>query len=398
VATDGSAVRAFGEMVDLLWKDGNTEGAIRLEELWNGFAAHHRFSLLCAYSMGNFVGTAHAGQFQAICHAHTHVLPTERYTGADEDARLREIAVLQQRARALESEVEHRRELDRRLRETLAGRMAAEEALRERERQLRSALAERERLLQSERAARAEAEAAREAAESANRVKGEFLAVMSHELRTPLNAITGYSDLLELGVHGALTPSQQEAVERIKRSGRHLLGLIDEVLTYTRVESGRTRYDIAEVPVDELLRGADALVLPQMMAKGLRYAGAPCGASLAVRADGERARQIVLNLLTNAAKFTPSGGSVEVACEADGAAVRIHVRDTGVGIPPDKLEAVFEPFVQVDSGLTRPQDGVGLGLAISRELARAMGGDLTAESTPGRGSVFTLTLPLAGGD
>jgi signal transduction histidine kinase len=380
-----TSVRAFGEMVDVLWKDGNTEGAIYLEELWNEFAREHELSLLCAYSMGNFVGTAQSARFQAVCDQHSRVLPAETFTEAGGDARLREIAVLQQRARALEAEVEHRKELEQRLREALAARGEAESALRESEGRLRGALAERDELLRCERAARADAEAA-------NRSKSEFLAIMSHELRTPLNAIAGYVDLLELEVHGPLSEQQRESVSRIERSGRHLLGLIDDVLNYARIESGKARYEITDVRVDEALRAAEALVLPRMQAKGIRYEYHGCDPGVRVRCDPGKLQQIVLNLLTNAGKFTDRGGVVGLECDTDGGEILVRVRDTGVGIPPEKLQAVFEPFVQVDSRLARSHEGVGLGLAISRDLARAMGGDLTVESTLGAGSAFTLKL------
>ncbi|HVE78606.1 MAG TPA: ATP-binding protein [Gemmatimonadaceae bacterium] len=370
--TGRAASYLYGEMVDLLWKDGNPQGAIRLEELWNELADTHRFSLLCAYAMGGFSQAGHADHFREICQRHGHVVPTENYTQADDAARLLEVSALQQRARALETEIARRTELERRLRD---------------------ALAEREALLARERVARAEAEAARVVAEEANRAKADFLAVMSHELRTPLNAIGGYAELLELGVHGPVAEPQRVALERIQRSQRHLSGLINEVLSYARVESGSVRYQIADVPMDEILRAADSLILPQVRAKGLDYACPGCPATLVARADRERVQQILVNLLTNAVKFTERGGRVRVECEAADGAVLVRVRDTGVGIPPEKLEAIFEPFVQIDSALTRTHDGIGLGLAISRNLARGMGGELVAESRVDEGSTFTLTLP-----
>jgi PAS domain S-box-containing protein len=267
---------------------------------------------------------------------------------------------------------------------------------------------EREQALAAERAARTEAEAARGAAEAANRAKSEFLAVMSHELRTPLNAIGGYAELMEMGIRGPVTEAQRDDLGRIQRSQRHLLGLVNEVLNYAKLETGSVRYDVAAVDVAEALAEAEGLVAPQARAKGLTFAAAACapgadGRPLTVRADAEKVRQVLVNLLSNAVKFTDPGGRIAVACdappggtpEAHRAHVRIAVRDSGIGIPADKLEAIFEPFVQVRSTLTRTAEGTGLGLAISRDLARGMGGDLTAESTPGVGSTFTLTLPAA---
>ena len=245
---------------------------------------------------------------------------------------------------------------------------------------------ERARLFAAERVAR-------EAAEAASRAKGEFLAVMSHELRTPLNAIDGYAELMELGVRGPVTDEQRVDLARIRKSQKHLLGLINGVLNYSRVEAGAVRYSVEDIPVDEALATCEALVAPQLRAKRLAYEYRECDATLAVRADGEKLQQIVLNLLTNAVKFTEPGGRVVLECRESGADVRINVSDTGRGIARDQFARVFEPFVQVDAQLTRTQEGVGLGLAISRDLARGMGGDITVESTLRAGSTFTLTLP-----
>jgi len=265
---------------------------------------------------------------------------------------------------------------------------------------LHQASEERECALECERVAReaaeqasAEAARARALAEQANRAKSEFLAVMSHELRTPLNAIGGYAELMELGIHGSVTPQQRESLERIQRSQRLLLGLINQVLNYARIETGNVRYALADVALDDVLRSVEGLIVPQLRAKGLRYAYEGCDASVAVHVDAEKLQQIVLNLLTNAVKFTERTGLVELQVEPAETVVRIHVTDTGVGIAAEKLDAIFEPFVQIDANYTRTRDGVGLGLAISRDLARGMKGELTAASTEGVGSVFTLTLP-----
>jgi signal transduction histidine kinase len=366
-------VRAYGEMVNLLWCDGNGSAALTLESFWNKLADTHQFSLLCGYGLDRFDDAADASIFSAICAEHTHVVPTERYVEREEGARLLEITLLQQRAQALESEVRRREVL---------------------EATLRTALSERELLLKNERLARSEAEQARRVAEQANRAKSEFLAIMSHELRTPLNAIAGYAELMELGVQGPVSEGQRECLDRIQRSQRHLLGLINQVLNYARLETGNVRYALNDVVLDAALRAADALVFPQMQARGLRYGYASCDPQLVVRADAEKLQQILLNLLTNATKFTDRGGEIKVDAEVAGDALRLHVRDTGVGIPADKIALIFDPFVQVDSHYTRTRDGVGLGLAISRDLARGMGGDLTVESNLGVGSTFTLTLPL----
>jgi len=149
------------------------------------------------------------------------------------------------------------------------------------------------------------------------------------------------------------------------------------------------------VRVAEALAAAEALIVPQVRSRGLAYSFGTCDPALAVRADREKLQQVLLNLLTNAIKFTNAGGEITVSCAKLGKRVAVSVADTGVGIPKDKLAAIFEPFVQVDSRLTRAQEGVGLGLAISRDLARGMGGELTAESVEGVGSTFTLTLPRA---
>jgi signal transduction histidine kinase len=238
-------------------------------------------------------------------------------------------------------------------------------------------------------------DAARAAAEQANRAKSDFLAMMSHELRTPLNAIGGYVDLLDLGIRGALNDEQRIDLARIQKSQRHLLSLINGLLTFARVERGSIEYRFGAVPLNELRATAESLVLPQATARGLTLTFEGCDETVCVRADREKLDQIVLNLLGNAIKFSERGGMITVRCVPDVETLAIIVEDTGCGIPSDRLAVIFEPFVQLDSRLTRQREGVGLGLAISRDLARGMGGDLTAESEVGVGSRFTLTLARA---
>jgi PAS domain S-box-containing protein len=247
---------------------------------------------------------------------------------------------------------------------------------------------------------RAELEA-RVAAERANRAKSDFLAVMSHELRTPLNAIGGHTQILEMGLHGPVTEGQREALERIGRAQRHLLGLINNVLNLTRIETGRVEYRIRPVLVSSVLGDLVSLVQPQFAAREIslvsRLPRDDGGAEVYVAADREKLIQILTNLLGNAAKFTPAHGEVEMRLTAGSQAneVMIVVRDSGAGIPADKLELIFEPFVQLERSLTMPTEGAGLGLAISRDLARGMGGDLRAESVGGQGATLILTLPRA---
>jgi len=230
-------------------------------------------------------------------------------------------------------------------------------------------------------------------AEAASRTKSEFLTSMSHELRTPLNAIGGYAELLSLGVHGPVTETQARDLERITASQRHLLSIINDILDYGRMEAGTAQYQIAAVPLSEAVDTVKGMVEPQAASRSLRLSALPCG-DLVVRADRLRLEQILLNLISNAVKFTEPGGRVTVACVQRNGSAFITVEDTGIGIPPEQAESIFEPFVQLGRSLTGGPQGTGLGLAISRDLARGMGGELAVESRVGVGSTFTLSLPL----
>ncbi len=244
------------------------------------------------------------------------------------------------------------------------------------------------------------AEEAREAAQTANHAKSEFLATMSHEIRTPINAVIGYTDLLAQGIPDPPTPRQKEFLQRIERSSKLLIALVNDVLDFARIESGELRVQRGIGSASDLVQTARASLDPVASQKGVRLS-ARCPADLAFHGDPRRVQQIVLNLLSNAVKFTPKGGSVEVVCEptdrgpadAAGEWLRVDVRDTGIGIAPEEIERIFEPFVQAETGFTREHGGVGLGLAISRRLAGMLGGDITVESTRGKGSCFTLWLP-----
>lgn len=241
-----------------------------------------------------------------------------------------------------------------------------------------------------------EADALRDSAEAANRAKSDFLGSMSHELRTPLNAIGGYTDLIDMGLRGPVTAEQRTDLTRIRRNQQHLLSLISDILNFVRTESGRMEYDFADVAVEPTVSHVVEMLEGAMEQRNIALERLPGDASTTVWADGNRLRQILLNLLTNAVKYCPSnGGTITLGTTMTRYDVLIQVSDNGPGIPPEKLEAIFEPFVQLATGLADRQGGVGLGLAISRDLARAMSGDLTVDSTVGIGSRFTLSMPRA---
>lgn len=247
---------------------------------------------------------------------------------------------------------------------------------------------------------------ARLEAEAASRAKSEFLAIMSHELRTPLNAVLGYSELLELGISGPLTDKMREQIGRIRMSAKHLLGLVNDILDLAKVEAGRLSVSSGPASASGTVEAAIALIQPQAAARGLELTVSPLAEPSPVYlGDDERVRQVIVNLLSNAVKFTPPGGKITVAValtsSPDSTArlqphrqyVSFRVADTGSGIAEDKLLSIFDPFVQVDSGHSRAREGSGLGLTISRRLARLMGGDLTLSTKVGEGSTFTLWLP-----
>jgi signal transduction histidine kinase len=219
---------------------------------------------------------------------------------------------------------------------------------------------------------------------------------MSHELRTPLQAALGFAQLVRSGVYGEVNEQQSEVLGRVERSQTHLSRLIDDILDFARLEAGRVRIEAKPVPVAEVIADLGPLVEAQAVKKNVELSLLPPPPGLIVMADRQRLQQILVNLVGNAIKFTPENGMIRVAAQKDTTAAHVFIQDTGKGIPADRLQSIFEPFVQVEDSLTRTASGAGLGLAISRDLARAMGGDLTVASELGKGSTFTIVLPLAG--
>jgi PAS domain S-box-containing protein len=329
---------------------------------------------------------------EAIGTLNYHFAGTHRFTDEERGfltALGQQAAQALHRASLFAAEAEARERAERASRDAARALEQAERAREEAERARKEAQA----LAASVEEANQELARAAAAAEAANKAKSEFLRVMSHELRTPLNAIAGYAELLEAGVHGPVTDSQQKALSRIRASQHHLLGIVDGVLTFQRIEAGRLEFTFEEVTTSDALAGLDELVAAAALAGDVALDIRTSECSTRVRVDREKVRQVVLNLLDNAVKFTPRGGRVRVWCEELPDAAVIHVQDTGVGIAGDRLDSIFRPFVQVDMGLTRQHGGTGLGLAIGRRFAEGMGGALSVSSEPGRGSTFRLRLP-----
>ena len=359
--TDGrSRVRAFGEMVALLWAEGHHDAAIRVEELWNDLQKAHAFSLFCAYPMNGFGGERFTKQHDGVCTVHSRVLPSESYADLNNyDDRLREIARLQQKALALEGEINDRKIAEEKLRLALVG----------------------------EQMARAEAE-------TANRMKDQFLATVSHELRTPLNAIIGWSHLLKSGKLDGNT--SRRALETIDRNARSQAQLIEDILDVSRMITGKLRLNKEVVDIASVINAAIDSVQLAIDSKNLNLNVTLDPAARHTVGDSSRLQQVVWNLLSNAIKFTPSGGSIEVKVQRANSNLQICVKDSGQGISPEFLPHIFEHFRQADGTTTRLHGGLGLGLAIVRQLVELHGGSVTADSPgEGLGCTFTIELPMA---
>lgn len=359
--TDGrSETRAFGEMVGLLWAEGNFAAALRLEELWNELQKVHSFSLYCAYPLSEFGSERFMEAHGDICGVHSRVIPAESYSDlANPDARLRAIALLQQKAVSLETEIRDRRLVEERMQLALVG----------------------------EQMARAEAE-------SANRMKDEFLATVSHELRTPLNAIIGWSHLLRTGKLDEVTTVR--AMETIERNAKAQAQLIEDILDVSRVITGKLHLHTEPVDIATVINAAIDSVQLAVDAKDLQLEITLDPSARHTFGDASRLQQVVWNLLSNAIKFTPTGGRIEVKVERSGRQLRLRICDTGCGIGTEFLPFIFDRFRQADGTTTRSHGGLGLGLAIVRHLVELHGGSITADSAGiDQGSTFTITLPLA---
>jgi signal transduction histidine kinase/ActR/RegA family two-component response regulator len=358
VARKGSGVRIFGEMVALLWASEKHEGAVRLEELWNDLQKTHSFSLFCAYPMNQY-GSARAKPFIDVCASHSRIIPAESYmTLNSHDDRLRAIIELQRQSRSLQAEVKERQEAEERLRLSLI----------------------------AEQTARAEAE-------SANRMKDEFLATVSHELRTPLNAIIGWSHMLLAGKLDE--PTAARALVIIDRNAKAQAQLIEDILDVSRVITGKLRLETVPIDVASVINAAIDSAQVAANSKGIQLEVTLDPSARHIVGDFGRLQQVVWNLLSNAIKFTPSGGRVEVRLARVDGSVEIRVSDTGQGINPLFLPFVFDRFRQADGSETRAHGGLGLGLAIVRHLVEQHGGSVRAESAGiGQGAAFSITLPL----
>lgn len=235
---------------------------------------------------------------------------------------------------------------------------------------------------------------AKELAEGANRAKTDFLAMMSHELRTPLAAIMGYCEILSMGAHGPINTEMEQDLGRVLRASNHLLALINGILDFTKLEGGKLRMRSTTCYLKPLIEASFDIVKPLIEEKGHQYTfnSATCE-DIRVRADAERVQQILVNLFSNATKFTPRNGKINVACRAQEKQILIDIEDNGIGMAPSGVSTIFDPFIQLDNGISRAQGGTGLGLTISQQLAKGMGGDIRVKSLIGEGSTFTLALP-----
>jgi signal transduction histidine kinase/ActR/RegA family two-component response regulator len=372
-------VRIYGEMVALLWADKKFDAAIRLEQLWNELATIHNFSLCCSYPIQEFDPDV-LQPLRAVCATHSVVVPAESYAAANNaHDRLAVITALQQKARALEHEIADRKKTEQQLRES-------ESQYRQLKNQLQKQLEEREELLQREQIARLEAQ-------SANRMKDEFLATVSHELRTPLTTLFGWTRLLRTA--DLDKQSIGRALEAIERSVQAQKQIVEDLLDVTKIVAGKLRLKKISVELESVIHHAVDDVRSFAEAKKISFRIHLDSQVPPIEADPKRLHQIILNLLSNAIKFTQDNGSIEITVALVNSNVEIAVADQGEGITAEFLPFVFDRFSQADSTTTRKHGGLGLGLAIVRHLVELHSGTVRAESPgPNQGSIFTVSLPV----
>ena len=375
----GKRVRVYGEMVALLWSDSKFDTAIRLEQLWNELAKTHQFTLCCAYPIGEFDSTADR-TLADVCEHHSVVVPAESYAQATTvQARLAVITGLQQKAKALEREIAERKQTEIRLR-------ASEKRHKHLKNQLQHQLKKRNELLEREQAARLEAQ-------TANRMKDEFLANVSHELRTPLTSLFGWARLLRSANLDSKGISR--ALECIERSVQTQRQLVEDLLDVSRIVAGKLQLNMTTVAVESLIETSLEIFSPPAVLKNISIEIYIESDVPQIQGDPIRLQQIISNLLSNAIKFTPEGGKIGIHLRQVQEKISISVEDTGEGIVPEFLPFVFDRFRQADSTTTRKHGGLGLGLTIARHLVTLHGGTIHAESEgKGKGSTFSLLLPI----
>jgi signal transduction histidine kinase len=342
-------VRAYGEMVDVLWREGQPQAALRLEQFWNDFVAQSPLTLLCAYLMGNFYKEAHGEDLMQVCGTHDHVVPAETFSERDDpETRGRAISLLQQRAMALETELRERKRLQEELRR------------------------------------------ANEQAEAASKAKDEFLAMLGHELRNPLAPILTAVQLMKLRGDGRITKEQ----EIVERQTQHLIRLVDDLLDIARITRGKVELRKRQVDLRDVIAKATEIASPLLEQKRHHFTVSVPPRGLRVLGDEDRLSQVVANLLTNAARYTETGGHIAVNARRTATEVVIEVRDDGIGIEPDLLPRIFDLFVQGRQSVDRASGGLGIGLALVRNLVILHGGAVAARSEgPGAGSTFSVRLP-----
>ncbi len=351
-----AVVHAYGEIVELLWRDGKPQAVLRLEELWNDLGRQHRFSLLCAYVMGNFRKASDGEQFHELCRKHSHVIPTEAYSALSEcDAQMREVGMLQQRARALENEIHHRRQIEKALWDALSERAHTEELVR-----------------------------------NASRAKDEFLAMLGHELRNPLAPIVTALQVMRL--KGDDDSSRERQV--IERQVEHMVRLVDDLLDVSRITSGNVQLRKAPLEVSAVVAKAVEMAGPLLESRRHHLSLSVACKGLALEGDEARLAQVISNLLTNAARYTSPGGRITLAARRAANEIVISVKDNGLGIKAELLPRIFDLFVQGQRSPDRSEGGLGIGLSLVRSLVHLHGGTVAAASDgPGKGSEFVVKLP-----